>query len=133
MHSGEVEIQQEQIGANAMVRVRGTVNMENSPKLRDVLKRLAHGKTPGVIVSFEGARTVDTSGLATLVECSQNMQAYGGRLLVAGLNSQLADAYSLADIEGAFAAFGTEEEAAEALKAQDPQEAQTHEQQDAAR
>jgi len=124
MQTSEVEIQQEPLGPNTAVRVRGTVNMENSPKLRNVLKKLADGKTPGVIVSFEGAQGVDTSGLATLVECSQNMQAYGGRLLVAALNSHLADAYSLVDIEGAFAIFDTEGDAAEALKADHPKEAE---------
>ena len=128
MQTSEVEIQQEPLGPNTVVRVRGTVNIENSPKLRDVLKNLADGKAPGVIVGLEGARAVDTSGLATLVECSQNMQAYGGRLLVAGLNSHLADAYSLASIEGAFAAFDTEGEAAEALKADHPEEAGSHKQ-----
>ena len=61
MQTSEVEIQQEPLGPNAAVRVRGTVNMENSPKLRNVLKKLADGKTPGVIVSFEGAQGVDTS------------------------------------------------------------------------
>jgi len=127
VQTGEVEIRQEPLGANTVVRVSGTVTIENSPKLREVLKKLTDAEAPGVIVSFEGAQVVDTSGLATLVECSQNMRAYGGRLHVAGLNSHLADAYSLAEIEGAFATSDTEAEAAEALKTNHPDEAGSHE------
>lgn len=131
MRSGEVEISQEQTDGNAAVRVRGTVSMENSPALRNVLQRLVKGKAPAIIVCFEGTDHVDTSGLATLVECSQNMQVYGGRLLVAGLNSQVADAYSLSEVEGAFSVFDTEAEAAAALKGHKPQQAEVQERQDA--
>ena len=119
MRMGRIDMEQDWTGPNAVLRVRGTVHIENSFELRNVLQRLVRKQTPAIVVSFEKAERVDTSGLATLMECAGDMQAYGGRLLVSGLNSQVADAYSLAQAAEAFPVLETVAEAIADLREQD--------------
>jgi len=111
MREAEVLIEHETVGQACVVRLRGAVHMGNSPEVRKVLQHYVKKRTPAILVSLGETQYVDTSGLATLVECAQNMRRYGGRLLVAGLNAQVADAFSLAQIEEFFSVFPTEADA----------------------
>jgi len=111
-----MELQEQNVGGAFVVRVRGAVHMGNSPRLRIVLTRILKRRPPAVLVSLDRVRNVDTSGLATLVECAQRLERQGGRLLVAGLKPTMTDSLSLAQVKGVFPVFPTEAEALEQLR-----------------
>jgi len=113
MQSGELEIERQDVGMCVVVRVRGSVHLGNSHELRRALQRVLKRKAPAVLVSLDAVDRVDTSGLATIVECAQAMQRYGGKLAVSGLSHGMTDKLSLAQVKGLFPAPETE---AEALK-----------------
>jgi anti-anti-sigma factor len=113
MHSENVKIATASVRAIPIVRLSGSITMDNSPEVRKALKELARRAPPVLIVSLDGTRYVDTSGLATFIECARRMRTYGGKLAVVGLSEQVADAFSITQLEGIFAVFGTEAEALE--------------------
>ncbi len=115
MRTEEVNIAEANLRGVPVVRFSGSIHLKNSPGIRKALKKLTAQKSPALIVSLDATRYVDTSGLATLVECAQNMRNYGGQLAVVGLSAQVADAFSVAQLEGIFSVFKTEAEAAEHL------------------
>ncbi len=119
MRTGKVEIETEKAGNYTVVRLRGYVHVENSPAVRKVLQRLVQKRTPGIVVSLEGTHHMDASGLATLLECSEAMRRHGGKLLVVGLDTQVADAFSLAQLQDSLRIFKTEAEALEGISEQE--------------
>jgi anti-sigma B factor antagonist len=74
-----------------MLRLRGRLNIDSSPALRDQLLAMLQAQSPkGVILDFSDVSYIDSSGIATLIEglgvartrqttlCLQSLQ---GRLL----------------------------------------------------
>ena len=111
MKAGELDIEQQKVGRSVILRVRSAIDLENSPRLRELLQRLAAKKPPAMVLSLEAAGSVDTSGLATFVECAQGMRRYGGRLLVCGMGKGVTDTLSLAQVKGVLTTFDSEAEA----------------------
>ena len=111
-----MDVTREKIDGGVLLRVGGTVDIETSPVLRNDLQQLLKEGARTIVVSLEGADRVDTSGLATLVECAGRLSAAGGRLLAVGLRAKATDTHSLARIEGTLAMFDAEAEALANLK-----------------
>ena len=57
-------------GARLVVRLEGEVDLENSPKAREVLLE-AVGGDRAVLVDLSGVTYIDSSGVASLVEAFQ--------------------------------------------------------------
>ena len=115
MKRGALDFKQETVGHFTVLRVSGAVDTENSPELRKALQHLVKKRVRAVVLSLEGADRVDTSGVATLIECAQMMSQYGGKMLVSGLNEQVANAFALVQTERMLSIFDTEAEALAAL------------------
>ncbi len=118
MRSGKLEITHEDAGPVAVLRVRGSVDLESSPELRIALQSLLKVKPPVLVVNLDEADYVDTSGLATFVDCAQEMRRYGGKLMVSGLEEKKTDTLSLAQVRGALSMFRSEAEALAQFKKQ---------------
>lgn len=114
----DMEITNERINGYPLLKVDGRVVLSTSPQLRKALRRWVRRKASCIMVDVSEVRRMDTSGVATLIECQRDMQEYGGRLLLVGLNSHIGDALSLAGVEGQFEVFADEREAAAALPAE---------------
>ena len=115
MHTDEVTIENAILRGIPVIRLSGSIHLENSPRVRNALRALVKRRSRALIVGLDGTRYVDASGLATFVECAQNMRSYGGRLAVVGLTAQVADAFAIAQLEGIFSVFSTEGEAVKHL------------------
>ena len=111
MTAGRLDIENQKVGNSVILRVRNAIDLENSPRLRELLRGLVAKKTPAIILSLEAAGHVDTSGLATFVECAQSMRRYNGRLLVSGIGNGVTDTLSLGQLKGVLTTFGTEADA----------------------
>ena len=105
----------ENVAGAVVVRLGGSIVIENSPDVRTALQGLVHDKAKAIVLSLEGAERVDTSALATFIECARAVGQYGGKLLVAALNERATDTFSLAQVGGAFLTFETEAEALASL------------------
>ena len=99
-----------------VVRLRGEIDLQHSPKLRQLLQSKAAEKTPALLLDFTEVRYIDSSGLATLVEYYKNSRSFSGRLAVAGLSNRVRSIFDLVRLGEIFGIYPTVAEALEVLK-----------------
>ncbi len=80
------------------VLVTGDVDLSTSTQLREVLNRLTGEKTPRIEVNLAGVGYMDSSGIATLVECLQQTNGYHGTLILAGMTEAVRSVFELANL-----------------------------------
>jgi len=98
------------------VAMSGRLDIDTAPELRRVLHKHIGDRPSGLLLDLSGLDFMDTSGLATLIEARQLLQQDGGRLALFGLAAQIAEVFSMAQVEGMFTIVATESEALEALR-----------------
>ena len=106
-----MEIKQRTVGDAVIVAFSGDVDMATSPDARRVFLDLVAKKTPKIVVNLTSVSYIDSSGLATLVECFQNMRKFGGKLRLFGLNENIKDVFSLARLDTIFEIKPSEQDA----------------------
>jgi anti-sigma B factor antagonist len=94
-----------------IVDVSGEVDMRTSRTLQEKLRELVGKKVSPIIVNFENVEYMDSSGLATLVECLQGVRTYDGRLLLYGLSSNLQEVFRVLKLDSIFSMVASEQEA----------------------
>lgn len=97
------------------IKLSGEIDLQHSPRLRQLLQSKVSLKTPVLLLDFTEVRYIDSSGLATLVEYYKNSRSFAGRLAVAGLSNRVRSIFDLVRLGEVFGIFGTVEEAREAL------------------
>ena len=100
------------------IRLSGEIDLQHSPKLRQLLQGKICLKTPVLLLDFTEVKYIDSSGLATLVEYYKNSRSYAGRLAVAGLSNRVKSIFDLVRLGEVFGVFGTVSEARAALVAE---------------
>ena len=101
-----------------LLEISGNVDLHTSSQLRKALNEWVRNKATCILVEVREVERMDTSGVATLIECQREMEEYGGRLLLLGVNHHVGEALSLAGVENQFETFEDEEHAAEKLPAE---------------
>ncbi len=69
-------------------------------------KRPAH-----IVVDLTGVTYVDSSGLAALIQGMQNVEEYGGKFAIAGLQDDVRPIFEIARLDQVFQIFPTVDEA----------------------
>ncbi len=113
-----MEIRNSRVNGYPFLEVSGRVDLHTSSKLRSALNEWASDKASCVLVEVDNVNHMDTSGVATLIECQREMKEHGGRLLLVGVNHKVGEALSLAGVEDEFETFESQQEAAEELSAE---------------
>ena len=106
-----MEINQRATPGAVIVGLSGEMDMSTSPDARRVFLALADRKTPKILVDLSGVSWMDSSGLATLIECFQNTRKYGGKLRLFGLNDSIRDVFVLARLDTIFDIRKSEQDA----------------------
>ena len=109
-----MQVSAHKLEGGVKIEIAGEVDMHNSPGVREKLLEAAEEKAPLVLVNLARVDYIDSSGLATLVECLQHMAAYGGKLVLVGAGKSTMDVFSIARLDKVFTFYGSEEEALEA-------------------
>ncbi|MBI4614936.1 MAG: STAS domain-containing protein [Planctomycetes bacterium] len=94
-----------------VVVVSGEIVLMSSPRLRDVLKDLTGKKEPRIVVDLKDVPYIDSSGLATLVECYRETKRYKGVLRLAQLATNVREVFRMARLDTVFEIFASTEEA----------------------
>ena len=113
-----MEISSRDLDGGVSVELVGEVDLHNSPAVRSALLDAAGKKSPLILVDLARVDYIDSSGLATLVECLQKMAGYGGRLALVGATKGARDVFSIARLEKVFSFYDSEEEAVNAAGGQ---------------
>lgn len=100
------------IGDAAVVRLEGDADMATSPELRqavlDVLRERAAGT---VVVNLSGVEYIDSSAVATLIECLRQAASGKVHFRLTGLNEGPRKVLSLTRLIDVFEIHPSEEEA----------------------
>jgi anti-sigma B factor antagonist len=97
------------------IKLSGEIDLQHSPKLRQLLQSKVGLKAPVVLLDFTEVKYIDSSGLATLVEYYKNSRSYSGQLAVAGLSNRVRSIFDLVRLGEVFGIFPTVLEARQAL------------------
>jgi len=113
-NKGRLAITIESQGATTVVQLVGDVDLHVSPQLRTQLKELTKNKHPLIVVDMAQVPYIDSSGVATLVECLQGVSRYGGKLRLAALRRQTLSVFEISRLDTVFAIFENLERAIQA-------------------
>jgi anti-sigma B factor antagonist len=97
--------------SGTLVHLEGDVDLNVSPVLRKQLKDLLAKQPPVIVVNMAEVPYIDSSGVATLVECLQGVSRYGGKLRLAALRQQTRSVFEISRLDSVFTILGTVEEA----------------------
>ena len=89
-------------GTLAVIRLRGEVDLQHSPKLREILQAKIALRLPALLLDFSEVKYIDSSGLATLVEYFQHARAYSGRLALVGMTDRVKSVFDLVRLNEIF-------------------------------
>ncbi|NTW67793.1 MAG: STAS domain-containing protein [Nitrospirae bacterium] len=111
-----VEITMEKIGAGHLMRLKGDVDMNTSPDVRNGLGEVfKQAGSKALVINLAGVRYMDSSGIATLVEAMQNCMKKGMKLRLAELSPSVRDVFELARLSSIFEIFASVSEATAGL------------------
>ena len=85
----------------AVIALTGDVDLESSPKVRDVLLECVSGKRP-VIVDMSKVSYIDSSGVASLVEAHQTARKVEIRFALAQVSPSAMRVLELARLDKVF-------------------------------
>ncbi len=109
--AGRLAISQSEQGGATVVKLGGEVDLNVSPVLRDHLKSLVQEQRKVVVLDMSDVPYIDSSGVATLVECLQGVSRYGGVLRLAALGDRTRSVFEISRLDSVFAMRPTVEEA----------------------
>jgi anti-sigma B factor antagonist len=91
-----------------IVALEGEIDLHRSPQVKESLEPLLAQKVPRVLLDFSAVTYVDSSGLATMIETLQRIQAYGGKLAMFGLRDSVRSIFEIARLDQIFRIFPNE-------------------------
>lgn len=86
----------------AVLHVRGEVDMNTSDELRQVLIEAADKTMDRVTVDLGDVEFMDSSGIATLVEGQQRLREHGGELVLVNLTDPVRSVLEIANLMEVF-------------------------------
>lgn len=101
-----------------VIKLSGEIDLQHSPKLRQVLQAKVSLRTPALLLDFTEVKYIDSSGLATLVEYYKNSRPYSGKLALAGLSARVRSVFDLVRLSDIFGIYPSVVAAEEALLAE---------------
>jgi len=94
--------------------VEGKIDLQTSPAFRKALMEILN-HVPLVVVNLLHVEYVDSSGIASMVECFQASKNLQKRILFFGLNPMVHNVLELTHLTKVFEIFETEEQALQAV------------------
>jgi anti-sigma B factor antagonist len=94
-----------------LITPSGEIDMDSSPDLRKALMTLAKQRTAILLVDFSGVSYIDSSGIATFVECLKSVMSYGGRLKLFSMTEGIKEIFSFSRLDKVFEIYGNIDDA----------------------
>ncbi|MEY2565144.1 MAG: anti-sigma factor antagonist [Verrucomicrobiota bacterium] len=88
-----------------VLSLEGEIDLHVSPQVAASLSAIIQKKPERVVVDLSGVTYIDSSGLAVLIEGMQNVDAYGGKFVLAGLQDNVRPIFEIARLDQVFIIF----------------------------
>jgi anti-sigma B factor antagonist len=85
--------------------LEGEVDLHVSPRISTALAAMIEQKPPRLVVDLSKVTYIDSSGLAVLIEGMQNVEAYGGKFILAGIQENVKPIFEIARLDQVFIIF----------------------------
>ena len=85
--------------------LEGEIDLHVSPEVAESLRTMTVKKPKRVVVDLTKVTYLDSSGLAVLIEGMQNVQEYGGKFALAGLQETVRAIFEIARLDQVFRIF----------------------------
>jgi anti-sigma B factor antagonist len=85
-----------------VLSLTGEIDLHVSPDVEQSLASIISRRPMHVLVDLSGVTFIDSSGLAVLIHALQNVQEYGGRLLLSGINEDVRTILKMARLDQVF-------------------------------
>lgn len=85
--------------------LEGEIDLHVSPRVSASLAAMIEQKPPRLVVDLSKVTYLDSSGLAVLIEGMQNVEAYGGKFILAGIQDNVKPIFEIARLDQVFMIF----------------------------
>jgi anti-sigma B factor antagonist len=82
--------------------LEGEIDLHVSPRVESSLASIIAERPEHIVVDLSGVTFIDSSGLAVLINAMQDVKQYGGKLTLAGINSNIRSIFELARLDQFF-------------------------------
>ncbi len=111
LQGGRMQIQLENKEGIVVFSVKGEIDLHSSPQLRQHLMEQITKGIKKILIDFSKTKYIDSSGLATLIEGLQKINANNGQLKLFGLTKSILDVFEVARLQDVFDIYDTKEDA----------------------
>lgn len=85
--------------------LEGEIDLHVSPRIAASLNAMIKEKPKMIVVDLAQVSYIDSSGLAALIEAMQNVEGYGGKFALAGLQEAVRPIFEIARLDQVFRIF----------------------------
>lgn len=85
--------------------LQGEIDLNVSPQIATTFTELARAKVPRLVVDLTNVTYIDSSGLAVLIVGMQQVNEYGGKFALAGLQHDVRSILETARLDQFFATY----------------------------
>ena len=91
-----------EISEPSVLSLEGEIDLHVSPQIGASLQSMAAKKPPQLVVDLSKVTYIDSSGLAVLIEAMQDVNAYGGKFALSGLQESVRPIFEIARLDQVF-------------------------------
>ena len=88
-----------------VIPLDGEIDLHVSPRIANTLNTALKEQPRNLIVDLAKVSYIDSSGLAVLIEAMQNVEKYGGKFALAGLQENVKPIFEIARLDQVFRIF----------------------------
>src|SRR5215468_8696008 len=88
-----------------VLSLQGEIDLHVSPALTESLNAMTQKKPERIVIDLSRATFIDSSGLAALILAMQNIEAYGGKFFLAGLQETMRSILETSRLDQIFQIF----------------------------
>ncbi len=88
-----------------VIPLEGEIDLHVSPRISVTLNAALKEQPRNLVVDLAKVSYIDSSGLAVLIEAMQNVEKYGGKFALAGLQENVKPIFEIARLDQVFRIF----------------------------
>ncbi|MEW6556844.1 MAG: STAS domain-containing protein [Elusimicrobiota bacterium] len=99
-----------------ILAVKGDIELNTAPQLQEEFQSLKDNNITKVVVNLSQVNYIDSSGLGTFIGALKMFNAVNGKIVLAGLSSNLKKIFEITRMSNFFSIYETDTQALEKLK-----------------
>lgn len=97
-----MDIKVSRTGDQAVVRIVGAIRIDVAHRLRNELVSATQERLSSLVVDLSAVDYIDSSGLATLLDCLRRLRKTGVKMVVDGVRTNVFELFKMARLDRVF-------------------------------